>query len=196
MVSWQLRKIWVIAVVAAIACLAVSGLVVATAATTLPNVTYTATGVFASPPISGKDVFQLQGQPFDISVVGNMATVPKTHGAHWGIYGPLKMTGTVQSHLLPTPVAISNNLTNIALATGNPDYDMFQLGSPINVAGISIRITAVITMPKGTITRAVIQPFTAPVTLSPANATLSYSDGTDTTVLGIASGTLNAVTGG
>jgi len=194
MFSLQARRICSIAIaLVAMACFAApEELVAATPATTWPDVTYTASGVFASPPISGNDLFQLQGQPFDISVVANMATVPKTHGAHWGIYGPLPMVGTVQSRLLPTPITISNNLTNIALATGNPSYDVFQLGSPIKVAGLTIRITAVITMPKGTITRGVIQPFTAPVTLSPANATLSYTDGTNVTVLGIQSGTLNA----
>lgn len=160
-----------------------------------PNVLYTATGVFDTTLISGRDIFQLAGQPFEIKVVANMASVPKTHGAHWGIYGPFKMAGTVQSRLVPTPITISNSLTNIALATGNPDYDVMQLGAPVKIVGMTIKITASITMPKGTITRAVIQPFTAPVALSPANATLAYSDETNTTVLGIASGTLNAVIG-
>jgi hypothetical protein len=196
----HVRKVWSIL----IAVVAVASFVVAApAATAAPNVTFSASGVFATQPVSGNDLFKLAGQPFQISVVASVTTVPKLHGAQWAVYGPLKMTGTVQSALLPTPIAIANNLTNIALAIGNPSYDLFQLGSPIQVVGLTIRITAIIQMPKGTIQKACsavgctyIQPFTAPVTLSPANATMSYTDGTNTTVLAIQSGTVNAVWGG
>jgi hypothetical protein len=45
------------------------------------------------------------------------------------------MTGTVQSGLLPAPIAISNSSTSILLAAGNPSQDSFMLGSPVSVIG-------------------------------------------------------------
>ena len=166
-------------------------LIAASPATTAPDVKYSASGTFASPPISGTDLYKLQGQPFSISVVANAATAPSKHGAQWAQYNDLGMTGTVQSGLVPTPITISNNSTDILLATGNPNVNIFQLGSPIRVVGLVLTITASISMPKSTITNALIHPFSAPVTLTPANALMTYSDGTNTTTLGI-NGTLNA----
>jgi len=188
MVFLHTRKVLAAVIaVAAFCCLATPDKLVAAA----PNVIYTAAGTFATPPISGNDLLQLQNQPFSISVVANAASVPTSHGAQWAVYGGLTMQGTVQSGLLPTPLTIQNRSTSIALATGNPSYDVFQMGSPISVVGIQLSIKAYVTMPKGTIAKALIHPFTAPVTLTPANATMSYSDGTNTTVLGM-NGTLNA----
>jgi hypothetical protein len=185
----SLRNMLSVAVaITAIACSVAPGNLFAA---TAPNVTYTASGTFASPPISGNDLFQLQGQPFSISVVANAATVPTKHGTHWAVYTKLSMTGTVTSGLLPTPISIANKLTTIELATGNPNYDLFAMFTPVQVVGLTLNIVATIQMPKGTIANALIHPFTAPVTMTPANATMSYSNGTDTTVLGL-NGTLNA----
>jgi hypothetical protein len=160
-----------------------------------PNVTYTASGTFSSPPVAGADVFKLQGQPFSISVVANEAMVSKNHGPKWAVYNTLKMTGTVQSGLLPTPFAISNSATSILLAAGNPGQDLFMLGSPVSVIGTTLTVTANIVMPKGTITNDHVLPFAASVTLTPANATMTYSDGTSSTTLGI-NGTLTATVPG
>ncbi len=178
---------------AALVCLTASEQRAAAAA---PNVTYTASGVFATTPLSGNDLFRLAGQPFSISVVANEAMVSTHHGAQWAVYNNLKMTGTVQSGLLPTPTAISNNVTNILLAAGNPNVDIFQLGTPVKVVGLTLTITASISMPKGTITNDHVLPFTAPVTVTPSNATVTYSDGTNTTTLAIQQGTLNATLSG
>jgi hypothetical protein len=160
-----------------------------------PNVTYSASGTFSSPQISGADTFQLRGQPFSINVVASETLVSKNHGAQWAVYSTLKMTGTVQSGLLPTPIAISSNGSSILLAAGNPSQDLFRLGSPVVVVGTTLTVTANIIMPKGTITNDHVLPFTAPVTLTPANATITYSDGTNSTTLGI-NGTLMATVAG
>lgn len=154
-----------------------------------PNVTYTAAGTFST-VVSGNDLFQLQGQPFNINVVANEALVAKTHGAQWADYTVLSMTGTVQSGLLPTPISIANSSTSIELAVGNPSYNVFLLYSPVKVVGITLTIIATLHLPAGTLTNDHILPF-ATATLTPANATMSYSDGTTTTVLGI-KGTLSA----
>lgn len=172
---------------AALGCAASSENLVA-ATTTAPNVTYTATGTFGAPK-SGSDLFQLQGQPFSISVVASEADVAKTHGAQWAGYNALKMTGTVQSGLLPTPIALSNTSTSVELAVGNPNNDVFVLYSPVKVVGITLSISSTMTLPKGTLTNDHILPFNS-VSL-PSTATVTYSDGTNTTVLYV-KGTLAA----
>ena len=181
MKSFYMRRILSMTIaVAAIGCAACTENLIAAGAATAPNVTYTASGTFGAVK-SGADLFKLQGQPFSISVVASEADVAKTHGAQWAAYNALKMTGTVGSGLLPTPVAISNSNTSIELAVGNPSYDVFVLYSPVKVVGITLTIVATIDLPKTALTNDHILPF-APVAL-PATATMSYSDGTATTVM-------------
>ena len=196
MVFFQVRKIQATAIAAAaMFCLAASEKLVAASPDTLPNVTYTATGTFASPATSGSDLFKLAGEPFSISVTVNEAKVPTSHGATWAKYTKLRMTGTVGSGLEPSPVAVSSSNTSIELATGNPSYDVFTLFAPVNVVGIQINVTATIQMPHGTIPNAKIQPF-ASITLGSVD-TVVYACPTGSTTctggsttLGIASGTL------
>jgi len=167
---------------AAFGCLVSTENLVAAGPAAAPNVTYTASGTFGSPK-SGSDLFQLQGQPFSISVIANEADVSKNHGPQWASYTALKMTGTVQSGLLPTPLAISNSSTAIELAVGNPSYDVFVLYSPVKVIGITLTIIATLDLPKAALTNDHILPFAA-VAL-PKTATMSYSDGTNTTVMSL-----------
>jgi hypothetical protein len=163
-----------------------------------PNVTYTASGAFATPPISGTDTFRLAGQTFRITIVGNTATVPHSHGAGWADYTNLLLRGSVHTGLDPAPVNLGSHRAFLALAIGNPSYDLFQLQAPVIVIKQTVTISANIHMPTGAIKTWLIHAFNAPVTLSPANATITYTNGTDTTTLAIASGTLNATipTGG
>src|ERR1051326_2423726 len=160
----------------------------AVAGATAPNVTYTATGTFANPQTSGADTLKLAGEPFAITIVANAASVPIKHGRNWAVFSPFKMTGSVHSGLLgPTPINIASNAASILELVG-PDFDIFETAFPVVVIGISLTINAPVTMPAGTITKPLIHPF-APVTLTTANATVSYSNGTDTTVLTVDSGT-------
>jgi hypothetical protein len=173
--------------------LAAAEKLVAQSPATAPNVTYTASGIFASPQVSGADVFQLAGQPFSISVVASAASVPTKNGLSWAEYTKLTMTGEVRSGLLPMqPYPISSKDTSMELATGNPDYDALAIFAPVTVIGAEVNVLAAIQMPPDTIHNALIHPFTVPVTLSPANATVSYSDGYASTTLAIQSGTVNA----
>ena len=48
---------------------------------------------------------------------------------------------------------------------------------------MQVSITALITMPTGTVVNALIHPFAAAVTISPSNTTVTYSSGTATTIL-------------
>ena len=174
---------------------AMSCLVASQALAAAPNVSYMASGIFTTPPISGTDLFQLQGEPFSITIVANEAAVSKNHGPQWAVYNLLKLTGTVQSRLLPTPIGIASSGASVLLAVGNPAQDMFKLGAPVRVISITLSVTANIIMPKGIILNDHVLPFTAPVTLTPANATMTYTDGTNVTTLGV-NGTLTAVVTG
>jgi len=193
MVCFHVRKMQAVAIAATgVLCLAASQKLVAASEATAPNVTYTATGVFATPPMSGNDLFQLQNEPFSISVVAKASTPPTDHGPHWASYTKLKMTGTATSGLEPTPLSIQSANTSIELATGNPQYDVFEMFAPVSVIGIQINVLAELQMPTGTIANALIHPFAA-ITLGPPDK-MTYTDpatGSSTT-LGIASGTLVA----
>ena len=67
--------------------------------------------------------------------------------------------------------------------------DFFLLAAPVRVIGLTLTISAQISMPTGTMSSAHIHPLTAPVTLTPTTANVTYSDGTTATTLGI-NGTL------
>jgi len=158
---------------------------------TAPNVTYTAEGTFASPPVSGADQLKLAGEPFTINIVANAASVPIKHGSNWAVYSPFKMTGQVHSGLLgPTPIAIASAAASIQLAIG-PDYDIFIAAFPVKVVGISLTVRATIDLPAGTLANLYIHPFSA-VTLSATNTTVVYSNGTESTTLGIQNGSVGA----
>src|SRR5450755_453049 len=162
----------------------------ATVPATAPTVLYKAFGTFAQPPISGNDLFRLQGEPFSISVSASAALPPKHSGPGWAVYTPLVMTGEVKSGLLSAPTTINSHSASIELQSG-PSGEIFTVASPVRVVGLQLIINAVVFLPPGTLSTLYIHPFVAPVALTPANATLSYSDGTETTVLGV-NGTLTA----
>ena len=154
-----------------------------------PIVTYTASGTFATPQVIGDDTLKLAGEPFTINIQAPASSAPIQHGPNWAVLSPFKMTGEVHSGLLGTsPVNIASTGASIFEAVG-PDYDPFETGFPVKVVGISLTINATFTLPAGTFTKPLIHPF-APVSLSPTNSTVVYSNGTDSTTLTIASGTL------
>jgi hypothetical protein len=181
---------------AALFCLAISGMSAATP-NTAPNVSFTASGTFGNPPVSGSDTLKLAGEPFTINIVVNSAMVPIQHGPNWAIFSPLKMIGQVHSGLLgTTPISIASGAASIEQAYG-PTYDLFQTAFPVKIVGINLTVHAVIELPAGTIPNQLIHPFAA-VALSPATATVTYSDGTDSTTLSVQTGSLVATvqTGG
>jgi hypothetical protein len=182
--------------VAAIGCFSISARLMAGStpktAATAPVITYTASGTFAATPTSGSDTLKLAGEPFTVSIAVSSSTAPYKHGPNWAAFNKLKLTGTVYSGLLgPTPVTIGSTQASIIQAIAPGQYDMFTMEAPIKVVGISLTIKAPIVMPIGTIANQLLHPFNT-VTLAPGNATLSYADGTNTTTLGIQSGTLTA----
>lgn len=171
--------------------LAVWGMRAATSPDTGPNVTYTATGTFTNPQVSGDDTLRLAGEPFTINIVAPAGSAPVKHGPNWAVLSPFKMTGTVHSGLLGTsPVNIASTAASIFEVVG-PDYDPFETGFPVKVVGISLTIQAQFTLPAGTLAKPLIHPFSA-VALDPTNTTVVYSNGSDSTTLTIDSGSLVA----
>lgn len=185
----SVRTIQFLSITAALVCLLAAAPLVAQ---TAPTITYTASGIFTTPAVSGPDTFKLAGEPFSISVTASAALPPTTYGPTWAKYSNLKMTGTVHSGLVPTPFNISTSKTNLELAVGNPSYDVLLIGAPIQVITITVNLIAQIHMPPGTITKPLIHPFSAPVTLSPTNTQVVYVESGVNTALTIASGTANA----
>jgi len=155
-------------------------------------VTFTATGTFASVPISGADLLELRGEPFTISVVGNSSLKPTTHGRNWANFTDLTMTGVVNSGLVPgQPIPINATTAAINQTVGASE-DIFQSGFPALVAGIALTVRGYFTLPGGTMSIALLRPFSS-VTLGPTAGTyVTYSDTTATTELAIQSGTLVA----
>ena len=158
---------------------------------TTVEVVYTASGKFASPQISGSDGLKLAGEPFKISIVASPSSVPNKAGTNWDYFLPLPMTGVVYSALFNrTPVDISSVHASIYQALGDT-RDAFTATFPLRILGVYITVDAQISLPAGTLTKPLIHPFTA-VELSPENATVTYTDTSDSTVLAIAAGTLVA----
>jgi len=181
---------------AALACLR-TGSLPAQNPNAAPNVLYTVSGKFATPPVSGSDVYKLAGEPFRVTITGNVATAPHAHGKAWADYIDLTMQGYVHTGLDPSPVPLSSNYTFLALGLGNPAHEVFEVQTPVIVIRQRIMVKAMIDMPNGTLAKGwLIFPFTAPVSLDPTDATVTYTETVNgqavSTVLAIASGTLNA----
>jgi len=189
-----LRKTLAITIaIAATCCFAVSDkLVAATVPATAPIITYQAAGTFAATQTSGNDTLKLAGEPFSVSIAVSAGTAPYKHGPNWAAFDKLKLTGVVHSGLLGTqPVNIVSAESTIIQTIDPGKYDLFVMEAPVKVVGIQLTIKASIAMPLGTIAKPLLYPFKA-VALTTTNATVTYSNGTDSTVLAIQSGNLTA----
>lgn len=161
-------------------------------AATAPVITYTASGTFASTPIGGVDTLKLAGEPFSVSIAVSSSTVPFKTGSNYAAYNKLKLTGTVYSGLLGTsPVTIGSSQATIIQGIDPGKYDVFIMEAPVKVVGISLTLKAHVQMPVGTIAKTTLAPFST-VTLAAGTATVTYSDGSSSTELGIQTGTLTA----
>jgi len=165
-----------------------------------PDVTYTATGVFVTPAVSGQDILSLAGQPFTLTFVVNEATKPTRRSETVAEYGNIPVAGAVKSGINGANYYF-NGPASLVLAVGAPGTpDSFVLKFPFNYAGfIPLVITAKVSMPAGTIVTPNIKPFTAPVMLAPDDGQVTYTCPACSppysgysTILAIAGGTLNA----
>lgn len=192
MCSWNLRRILFVTITAAVVCcLAVPARLASASPAKSANVTFTATGTFAASPVSGADQLKLSGQPFTITVVGNSSLKPIQHGRNWAIFKPLQMTGTVYSALIPGEAVPITSTTAAIDQTVGATEDIFQSGFPVTVVGIALTVRSHITLPGGTLSTALLRPFSS-VALDSTSTTVTYSDTTNSTVLAVQTGTLVA----
>jgi hypothetical protein len=192
MFSWNLRKTLFVTILAAVGCCLAGEVRSASASSdTSAKVIFTASGTFAASPVSGEDQLKLSGQPFTITVVGLSSLRPSQHDRNWALFQPLQMTGTVYSELIPGQ-AVSINSTTAAIdqAVGASE-DIFQSGFPVTVVGIALTVRSHISLPGGTLSTALLRPFSS-VALDSTNSTVTYSNSTNSTVLAVQNGTLVA----
>jgi hypothetical protein len=192
MISYIRRTFFVTAAAAAAFCLAAPVMKLAASSTNAGQVTFSAVGTFATPPLSGADALKMAGQPFTINVGGSSAAIPIQHGDNWAVFKPLTMSGTVESGLFgAVPIGISSSTAAIEQTVGVTQPDIFQSGFPITVSGIALTVRAYISLPPGTLASPYLRPF-ASVSLDPTNSTVSYSNGVNTTVLAVQTGSVIA----
>ncbi|HUD98108.1 MAG TPA: hypothetical protein VMR62_00940 [Bryobacteraceae bacterium] len=175
---------------AAIGCLAVSSRLVA--ATTNPIITYTASGTFASTPISGEDQLQLAGEPFTVSIAVSATTPPSQQGTSCCVYNKLTLKGVVHAGILgTTPEDIASSEATIIQSVDPGVKNLFTMEAPIKVVDFIVTIKAVIVLPANALSKPLLYPFGS-VTLAPTNATVTVAYNGENTVLAIQSGTLTA----
>jgi hypothetical protein len=151
---------------AAIACTALCGYA-ATIQAAEPDIAFAASGVFAIPAIGGADAFGLAGEPFTLSFTINEAAKPTRHSETISEYDKVPVVvEAISRNFGPQPqIRATATLVLAAGTSGKPDR--FFLTFPIVVeGGLTVRFTARIRMPAGTIASPAIQPFTASVPLA------------------------------
>jgi hypothetical protein len=158
-------------------------------------IVYHAGGTFVYPAANGNDLLQLAGNPFTMSVWGTQGTKPVKNGNQWGLYQDLQMNGYITSGFRPQkPFHVSSTHVVLLLSKGNPSYDEIKASFKTVVQGVHLTIVMDFQAPKGTLAHFFIMPFVNPVTITPTNATITYSgvyQGVPaSTTLTIASGTL------
>lgn len=162
------------------------------------QVTYTATGTFATPPLKGMDGYELAGEPFTITVVLNEGTKPIRHSktaATYNVTATATFTTPVDGGFPHTYVFTGGELSLVVGAAGQPD--LVQIVLPFEITVYTVTFKGTVKMPNGTITTPAIRPFTAPVSLSVRDARMTYTCSGDcgpytSTTLAIATGTLTA----
>ena len=177
---------------AAIGCMAVSSSLVA--ATTNPIINYTASGTFASTPISGEDQLQLAGEPFTVSIAVSANTPPSQLGTTCCVYNKLTLKGVVHAGILgTTPEDIASSEATIIQSVDPGVKNLFTMEAPIKVVNFIVTIKAVIVLPANALSKPLLYPFGS-VTLAPTNSTVTVAYNGAETVLAVQSGTLTATT--
>jgi len=166
-----------------------------------PDVTYIATGVFATPPVSGQDVLGFAGQPFTVTFVVNEATKPTRRSETMAEYSNVTVVLTIELSTGQTFqfTVLDASLFLVVGPPDKPDWIAVKFPFPIGTND-TLAITAKVGMPAGTIATPLIKPFTVPVTLNPSDGEMTYAcpacsppwTGNSST-LAIAGGTLIAI---
>ena len=170
---FHIRKIQSTALASAVLCCFAAALPGAA-----PNVHYAAAGVFATPAVSGKDIFGIAGQPFALSFVLNEATEPAIHSETMAEYTNVTVKLTVKSGttgLTTTYAVLHVSVFLVVGAPGKPDWVALAIPFDVYHTEFDLTIAAKVRMPAGTITTTAIGPFTAAVSLTAGDGTVTYA---------------------
>ena len=183
--------------IAALLCLLAAG----TPASAITNVTYTASGTFATPALSGADMLKLAGYPYTINVYAPVNSVPVQSGPHFAAYMNLQMYGTVFSGLLNTTVPFgcapgqsgcTPQLANLLMQVTSTN-NIIKMSAMVPLIGLTLQVIATAPMPLDTFNGLRILPFEQPATITSPSATVVYRDSSASTTLG-ANGTVSTTT--
>ena len=219
MVSRYIRRIALLAV-PAVFCLATAELMAqqtvtyaASGTTPCPSLSGVECATFSTPQARGADRLSLAGQPFTVRLTVSTTAKPAKHGPKWALYEGLTMSGTFYSSISPgAPISCPSAFCQSSPAylflttanspyTGNGKYQLLLFGFHATIdLGYTVMFHGRVELPLGTISGPTIQPFAAPVSMSPTTAGLTYSCTTGpgcpaSTSVTIASGTVTTTIG-
>jgi hypothetical protein len=163
-----------------------------TVASATTNVTYTASGTFATPPLSGADMLKLAGYPYTINVYAAPNTTPAQSGPHFAAYTNVQMYGMVFSGLLNTtvPFGCAPGQSGCTPQLANLEFQVTSTNNIVNISaqvpliGLTLQVLAKAPMPLDTFSSLRIRPFEQAATISSPSATLIYRDSSASTTLG------------
>jgi uncharacterized protein (TIGR03437 family) len=142
---------------------------------------YSTAGQFGS-IISGADLLQLSGEPFELTVTGCSSMKPIKTGTDDAVYHPLRLSGEVQSGILGYPTKITGKAT-LELVDGSPNE--IELTAPITIEpGVTVDIQGILVLPAGTLSSTSIAAFPK-VTANSSESTLTYSASGNSTTLAV-----------
>lgn len=165
---------------------------------TTTNVTYTATGTFATPALSGADMLKLAGYPYTINVYAPVNTTPAQSGKYYAAYKNVQMYGMVFSGLLNTTVAFgcapgqsgcTAQLANLLMQITSKN-NIVKVSAQVPLIGLTLQVIADAPLPLDTFNSLRIRPFENPATITSPSATVIYQDSSASTTLG-ANGTVS-----
>ena len=144
-------------------------------------ITYTTAGQFGN-VISGADLLQLSGEPFELTVPACSTMKPIKTGTDDAVYYPLVMVGTVQSGILGFPTKIRAKAT-LELIDGSSNA--IELTAPVEIEpGVTVNIQGTLALPAGTLNSTSIAAFPK-VTVNSSESTLTYSASGNSTTLAV-----------
>jgi len=144
-------------------------------------IAYSTVGQFGSTPVSGQDLLQLAGEPFELTVSACNTMKPRKTGTGYAQYSPVAMTGVVQSRILGVPTKIRSAAALVVSVSGSSNS--ISVIAPVTIEpGVTVNIHGILALPAGTLTSTSIAPFSK-VSVVTGQSFLTYSASGHSTTL-------------
>ena len=157
--------------------------------------TYSVTGTFATPPISGADGLHFAGSQFLVQAIVDASLPPISTTSNSATYTVLSLTATVKGNQTLNITGLTPTLI-ISDPVGQA-YDTFALDFTYVAPVIGpLTFTSAIFLPEGTINGNVPPSLFNPTGVSISNSVLTYSNATKGTTLGFKAGALASAKSG